>query len=125
MSSVHLDLITNYVPSELHSPNLKLLSEILTEWRDYKFSNGFFFVGLELKGEYNNKDICTNLDRLNTSQMKELLDNLNHIDKNLFTLAQKVFTNTASTEEFNDYIDLLIKTNIMQYSWKRFNDVHR
>ncbi len=124
MASLHAEFITGYVPSVLITLNLILLSKILTEWRDYKFSNGFYWVGLD-RGEYKNCEIMETLNRLNINQIKELLDNLNHIDKELFTLAQKVFTNTASVEEFYKYIEILNKTDVMQYSWKRFSEAQR
>jgi len=124
MASQHNDFIASYVPSELSEGNLSLLSGILIEWRDYKFSNGFYWVGLD-RGKYINREIIDALDRLDSNQIKELLDNLNHIDKELFTLAQKVFTNTASQEEFYRYIEILEKTDVMQCSWRRFSQVQR
>jgi hypothetical protein len=124
MSSIHQDLLSNYESIKLTQPNIKLLSNVLTEYRDYKFSNGFWVVGLE-KGEYINSDIIKNLDKLNSIQVKELLDNLNYHDKELFNLAKKVFTNTASKEEFYDYIERLEKTGVMQYNWKCFSDAQR
>jgi len=126
MASLHQDLALNYEPCvELTNPNIKLLSNVLTEYRDYKFSNGFYVVGLELRGEYVNSDIIKNLNKLNTSQMKELLDNLNYYDKELFNLAKKVFTNTASKEEFYYYTERLEKTDVMRYNWKCFSDAQR
>jgi hypothetical protein len=125
MSSLHQDLLLTYEPCvELTQPNIKLLS-CLTEWRDYKFSNGFYIVGLELEGIYVNSNIIKNLDKLNTSQMRELLDNLNYCNKELFDLAKKVFTNTASKDEFYDYSAKLGKTGVMQYNWKCFCDAQR
>jgi hypothetical protein len=125
MSSLHQDLLLTYEPCvELTQPNVKLLS-YLTEWRDYKFSNGFFIVGLDLKGDYINNDIIKNLDKLNTSQMKELLDNLNFYDEELFNLAKKVFLNTASKDEFYDYSKKLENTGVMQYNWKCVQDAQR
>ena len=124
MSSIHQDLLSNYESIKLTQPNIKLLSNVLTEYRDYKFSNGFWVVGLE-KGEYINSDIIKNLDKLNSIQVKELLDNLNYHDKELFNLAKKVFTNTASKEEFYDYTERLEKTGVMQYNWKCFSDAQR
>jgi len=120
MSSLHGGFITGYVPTELQSPDLNLVSKRTTEWRDYKFSNGFFWVGFD-RGEYKNSEITEMLNRLNIDQIKELLDNLNCIDKELFTLAQKVFTNTASVEEFYKYVEILDNKNVMKYSWIRFN----
>ena len=126
MSFLHQDLVLNYEDCvELTNPNIKLLSNVLTEYRDYKFSNGFYVVGLELKGDYVNNDIIKNLDKLNSSQVKELLNNLNYYDKELFNLAKKVFTNTASREEFYDYTERLEKTDVMQYNWKCFSDAQR
>jgi hypothetical protein len=122
MSSIHQDILSNYEPLKLEQPNIKLLSNVLTEYRDYKFSNGFWVVGFELKGEYNNSNIIKNLDKLNASQVKELLNNLNYCDKELFNLAKKVFTNTASKEEFYDYTERLEKTDVMRYNWKCFSD---
>ena len=124
MASLHAGFIIEYTPSALASSNLNLMSKVLTEWRDYKFSNGFYWVGLD-KGEYKNCEIMEALNRLNIDQIKELLDNLNHIDKELFTLAQKVFTNTASVEEFSKYIEILDKTGVMQCSWRRFSEAQR
>jgi hypothetical protein len=125
MSSLHQDLLLTYEPCvEITQPNIKLLS-YLTEWRDYKFSNGFYVVGLELKGDYINNDIIKNLEKLNTSQMKELLDNINYYDKELYNLAKKVFTNTASKDEFYNYCEKLEKTGVMQYNWKCFCDAQR
>ncbi len=126
MSSIHQDLLLNYEPCvELTHSNIKLLANVLTEYRDYKFSNGFWVVGFELKGEYINSDIIKNLDKLNTSQVKELLDNINYNDNELFQLAKKVFTNTASKEEFYHYVEKLEKTDVMKYNWKCFSDAQR
>jgi hypothetical protein len=125
MSSIHQDLLSNYEPVKITEPNIKLLSNVLTDYRDYKFSNGFWVTGLAIKGEYINSDIIKNLDIFNSSQIKELLDNLNYYDKELFNLAKKVFTNTASKEEFYHYVEKLEKTGVMQYNWKCFSDAQK
>ncbi len=125
MSSIHQDLLLNYEPAKLTHSNIKLLANVLTEYRDYKFSNGFWVVGLELKREYNNSHIIKNLDKLTSSQVKELLDNINYNDNELFHLAKKVFTNTASKEEFYNYVEKLEQTDVMRYNWKCFSDAQR
>ncbi len=55
-------------PSKITKINIKLLSKVFTEYRDYKFSNGFYFVGMDIKGNYINKEIIDNVNKLSSNE---------------------------------------------------------
>jgi len=116
--------ITIYKPIKI-TPNTKLVSNVFTEYRDYKFSNGFYFVGMDLKGEYINKEIIDNLEKLTITQRQELLNSLYSYDEELFNSAIKIFQNTATKEEYYNFIEELEKFGIMRYNWQSFMEAQK
>jgi len=77
-------------PIKITKINIKLLSNIFTEYRDYKFSNGFYFVGMDIKGNYTNKEIIDNVNKLSNLDKLELLNSLYSLDEELYSEAIKI-----------------------------------
>ena len=103
--------INKYKPIKI-TPNTKLVSAVFTEYRDYKFSNGFYFVGLDLDGNYINKEIIDNLNKLTNIQQQELLNSVFSYNEELYNDAIKIFQNTAIKEEYYNFIEKLEKFGI-------------
>jgi len=112
-------------PIKITKINIKLLSNIFTEYRDYKFSNGFYFVGMDIKGNYTNKEIIDNVNKLSNLDKLELLNSLYSLDEELYSEAIKIFENTATKEEFYDFTEKLEKFGIMKYNWRCFMEAHK
>ena len=116
--------INKYKPIKI-TPNTKLVSAVFTEYRDYKFSNGFYFVGLDLDGNYINKEIIDNLNKLTNIQQQELLNSVFSYNEELYNDAIKIFQNTAIKEEYYNFIEKLEKFGIMKYNWQCFNEAQK
>jgi hypothetical protein len=112
-------------PIKIIKINIKLLSNVFTEYRDYKFSNGFYFVGLDLKGNYINQEIMNNVNKLSNIHKLELLNSLYSLDKELYNDALKIFQNTATKEEYYNFTEKLEKFGIMKYNWQCFMDAQK
>jgi hypothetical protein len=117
--------IQTYNPIKITEINIKLLSDVFTEYRDYKFSNGFYFVGLDLKGEYINKEIIDNVNKLTSVKKSELLNSLYSLDEELYSDALKIFQNTATKEEYYNFTEKIEKFGIMRYNWQCFNEAQK
>ena len=107
----------NSSPIKITKINIKLISNVFIEYRDYKFSNGFYFVGMDIKGNYINKEIMDNVNKLSSVEKLELLNSLYSLDEELYTDALKILQNTASKEEFFNFTKKLEKFGIMKYNW--------
>jgi hypothetical protein len=112
-------------PIKIIKINIKLLSNVFTEYRDYKFSNGFYYVGLDLKGEYINKEIIDNINKLSNIDKLELLNSLYSLNEELYNDAIKIFENTATKEEYYNFTEKLDKFGIMKYNWQSFMEAQK
>jgi len=112
-------------PIKITKINIKLLSKVFTEYRDYKFSNGFYFVGMDIKGNYINKEIIDNVNKLSNLDKLELLNSLYSLDEELYTDAIKIFENTATKEEYYNFTEKLEKFGIMRYNWQCFMEAQK
>jgi|688.fasta_scaffold1495906_1 hypothetical protein len=112
-------------PIKINKINIKLLSNIFTEYRDYKFSNGFYWVGIDIKGNYINKEIIDNVNKLSTLDKLELLNSLYSLDEELYSDAIKIFKNIATKEEYYNFTEKLEKNGIMKYNWQCFYDAQK
>jgi len=112
-------------PIKITKINIKLLSNVFTEYRDYKFSNGFYFVGMDIKGNYINKEIIDKVNKLSNLNKLELLNSLYSLDEELYSEALKIFENTATKEEFYDFTEKLEKFGIMKYNWQCFMEAQK
>jgi hypothetical protein len=112
-------------PIKIIKINIKLLSNVFTEYRDYKFSNGFYYVGIDLKGNYINKEIIDNVNKLSNIEKLELLNSLYSLDEELYNDALKIFENTATKEEYYNFTEKLDKFGIMRYNWQCYNDAQK
>jgi hypothetical protein len=117
--------IINYKPIKITKINIKLLSNILTEYRDYKFSNGFYWVGMDIKGNYINKEIIDNLNKLSNIDKFELLNSLYSLDEELYNDALKIFQNIATKDEYYNFTEKLDKFGIMKYNWQCFMEAQK
>jgi len=100
--------------------NIKVISNVFTEYRDYKFSNGFYWVGMDIKGNYTNKEIMDNVNKLSNLDKLELLNSLYSLDEELYSDAIKIFENTATKEEYYNFTEKLEKFGIMRYNLQCF-----
>ena len=116
--------ISDYKPIKI-IPNIKLLVNIFTEYRDYKFSNGFYWVGIDLEGNYINKEIMDNVNKLTYKDKLELSNSLYSMDEELYNDAIKIFQNTVTKEEYYNFIKELEKIGIMKYNWNCFYDAQK
>lgn len=112
-------------PIKITKINIKLLSNVFTEYRDYKFSNGFYFVGMDIKGIYINQEIMDNVNKLSNIDKLELLNSLYSLDEELYNDALKIFQNTATKEEYYNFTEKLEKFGIMKYNWQCFNEAQK
>ena len=112
-------------PIKIIKINIKLLSNVFTEYRDYKFSNGFYWIGMDNKGNYINKEITDNVNKLSNLDKLELLNSLYSLDEELYSDALKIFQNTATKEEYYNFTEKLDKFGIMRYNWQCFNDAQK
>jgi hypothetical protein len=112
-------------PIKITKINIKLLSNVFTEYRDYKFSNGFYFVGMDIKGNYINQEIMDNVKKLSNIDKLELLNSLYSLDEELYNDVLKIFQNTATKEEYYNFTEKLEKFGIMKYNWQCFMDAQK
>ncbi len=112
-------------PIKITKINIKLLSNVFTEYRDYKFSNGFYWVGMDIKGNYTNKEIIDNVNKLSNLDKLELLNSLYSLDEELYCDALKIFENTATKEEYYKFTEKLEKFGIMRYNWQCFMEAQK
>ncbi len=102
--------LVKYQPQKAHEVNLNVLSN-LTEYRDYKFSNGFWYL---------DKNELQNLaSRMSASNFETLLDQLYGASTELYNLFKKVLMNESTDEEYYEYNKLLESTGVMRYNYSR------
>ncbi len=112
-------------PNKITKINIKLISNVFTEYRDYKFSNGFYWVGMDIKGNYINKEIIDNFNKLSNLDILELLNSLYSLDEELYSDALKIVKNTATKEEYYNFTEKLDKFGIMKYNWQCFIEAQK
>jgi hypothetical protein len=112
-------------PNKITKINIKLISNVFTEYRDYKFSNGYYFVGMDKEGNYINKEIMDNVNKLKNLDKLELLNSLYSLNEELYNDAIKIFENTATKEEYYNFTEKLDKFGIMKYNWQSFMEAQK
>jgi DNA primase large subunit len=102
--------LVKYQPKKANEVNFNVLSN-LTEYRDYKFSNGFWYL---------DKNELQNLaSRMSASNFETLLDQLYGASTELYNLFKKVLMNESTDEEYHEYNKLLESTGVMKYNYSR------
>jgi len=102
--------LVKYQPSKPSELNFNVLSN-LTEYRDYKFSNGFWYLD-----KYELQKLAS---RMSASSFETLLDQLYGASTELYNLFKKVLMNDSTDEEYNEYNKLLEATGVMRYNYSR------
>ena len=116
---------SDYKPIKITKINTKLLLNVFTEYRDYKFSNGFFWVGMDHQGNYINKEIMDNVNKLTNLDKFELLNSLYSLNEELYNDSIKIFENTATKDEYYNFTEKLDKFGIMKYNWQSFMEAQK
>ncbi len=102
--------LVKYQPKKACEVNFNVLSN-LTEYRDNKFSNGFWYL---------DKNELQNLaSRMSASNFETLLDQLYGASTELYNLFKKVLMNESTNEEYHEYNKLLEATGVMKYNYSR------
>ena len=88
-------------------PNLHRITTILTK-TPFNPDPGFVHViGLTRDGNYDPNEIFMSLKSFDRFVLIQLLDSLKLLDELLYHLSKKVFTNTATQDEFMEYVQRL------------------
>jgi len=103
---------TTYKPIKI-TPNIRLIATVFTEYRDSKISVGYYWVGMDNDGNYINKKIIDNVNKLSNLDKLELLNSLYSLNEKLYVIFLKILKNTATKEEFFNFIEELNKFKIM------------
>ncbi len=90
--------------------NLSVLSDVV-EYRDCKFSNGFWY----LEPEELNKLVS----KMPLERFQLLLDQLFSVDPELYNLFKKILKKESSEDDYRNYISFLEKTDVMKYNYSR------
>jgi hypothetical protein len=101
--------LTSYQPKS--SPlNLSVLSKV-SEYRDYKFSNGFWYL--------NQKELIDLVSKMSLVDFQHLLDQLYSTNPELYSLFKKLVMEESSEDDYRNYMSLLEKTDVMKYNYSR------
>ncbi len=111
LSEELMSYLSKYQPKKSYTIDYSLLSK-LTEYRDYKFSNGFYYL--------ETKELQSYIKKLSTTNLEVLLDQLFGINPELFNLFKKILMNESSDSDYHNYITLLEATGVMKYNWSRY-----
>ncbi len=88
-------------------PNLHRIAAMLTK-TPFNPDPGFVHViGLTREGNYDPNEIFMKLKSYDRFVLMQLLDSLKLLDELLYHLSKKVFTNTATQDEFMEYVQRL------------------
>jgi hypothetical protein len=102
-------VLTSYQPKS--SPlNLSVLSRV-SEYRDYKFSNGFWYL--------NQKELIDLVSKMSLVDFQHLLDQLYSTNPELYSLFKKLVIEESSEDDYRNYMSLLEKTDVMKYNYSR------
>lgn len=102
--------LVKYQPKKANEVNFNVLSN-LTEYRDYKFSNGFWYL--------DKNELQKLASRMSASNFETLLDQLYGASTELYNLFKKVLMNESTDEEYHEYNKLLESTGVMKYNYSR------
>ncbi len=103
-------VLTSYQPKSPLTKDFKVLTK-LTEYRDYKFSNGFYHLTQE--------ELQSLAKRMTFSDFELLLDQLFGANPELYSLFRKVLMNESSEDDYRNYMLLLETTGVMKYNYSR------
>ena len=105
----YMSSLDSYQPKS--SPlNLSVLSRV-SEYRDYKFSNGFWYL--------NQKELIDLVSKMSLVDFQNLLDQLFSVDPELYSLFKKMLMEESSEDDYRNYMSLLEKTDVMKYNYSR------
>jgi hypothetical protein len=90
--------------------NLSILSDVV-EYRDYKFSNGFWYLEPEELNKF--------VSKMSLERFQLLLDQLFSVDPELYNLFKKILKKESSEDDYRNYILFLEKTDLMKYNYSR------
>ena len=102
--------LVRYQPKKPLEVNFNVLSN-LTEYRDYKFSNGFWYL--------DKNELQKLASRMSASNFETLLDQLYGSSTELYNLFKKVLMNESSDDEYYEYNKLLEATGVMKHNYSR------
>ncbi len=102
--------LVKYQPKKASELNFNVLSN-LTEYRDYKFSNGFWYL--------DKNELQKLASKMSASNFETLLDQLYGASTELYNLFKKVLMNESTDEEYHEYNKLLEATGVMRYNYSR------
>jgi len=102
--------LVKYQPKKASEVNFNILSN-LTEYRDYKFSNGFWYL--------DKNELQKLVSKMSASNFETLLDQLYGASTELYNLFKKVLMNDSTDEEYHEYNKLLEATGVMRYNYSR------
>ena len=102
--------LSKYQPKSPSTMDFKVLGK-LTEYRDYKFSNGFYHLTRE--------ELQSLAKRMTVSDFELLLDQLFGANPELYSLFRKVLMNESSEDDYHRYTTLLEATGVMKYNYSR------
>ena len=105
----YMSSLTSYQPKSLPL-NLSVLSKV-SEYRDYKFSNGFWYL--------NQKELIDSVSKMSLVDFQHLLDQLFSVDPELYGLFKKLVMDESSEDDYRNYTSLLEKTDVMKYNYSR------
>jgi hypothetical protein len=104
--------LSKYQPKKSYTIDYKCLSQ-LTEYRDYKFSNGFYYLEPE--------ELKSFVKKLTVTNFELLLNQLFGTNPELYELFKKILMGESSESEYRDYIEKLEATGVMNYNWNRYS----
>ncbi len=102
--------LVRYQPKKALEVNFNVLSN-LTEYRDYKFSNGFWYL--------DKNELQKLSSRMSAGNFETLLDQLYGSSTELYNLFKKILMNESSDDEYHEYNKLLEATGVMKYNYSR------
>jgi hypothetical protein len=102
--------ILNYQPKKYSRVNLQILSQ-LTEYRDYKFSNGFWHL--------DQNEIRTLVSNMSSYDFELLLDQIFSASPVLYDLFKKILMNESTVNEYHQYCVELENAGVMDYNYKQ------
>lgn len=103
--------LSKYQPKKPLAMDFKVLVR-LTEYRDYKFSNGFYYLEKE--------ELQALVKKMPINEFEILLDQLFGANPELYVLFKKILMNDSTDENYVSYINQLETIGVMNYNWSRY-----